>query len=391
MCYNLIMKRYALGMIFIGIILTLGGVAATRWTHNPEIVGSIPTPATNTLNQTKPTPDRGFSVNPKVKANKSVEINLTANTITLKADKDEILPIAYQAKEGKWFQTPTGYFRAGAKNKDHKSSLTGVFMPYAVQLYEDFFIHEIPFFEDGKKLTSAYTGGCIRLETEIAKRFFEFVDTGTPITIFKDFTGLALKEKYHKPVDLSLFWIRQSFNNPIRQTHKYSGNIDKIEFDYYQHAGVDLAPNYNDTEYQVYAIADGKIAGVWQNGSEDHGLGNTIIIDHGEFYALYGHLSRILKLGGEVKRGDTIGFIGNTGYGCDYWRIGEDGCDSKNPEDRHLHLEIKTKPVLENPEGADACEYKTGKGVCYGYVPDNPKNYGYLDPIEVLFDKSYPQ
>ena len=318
-------------------------------------------------------------IQPKLNAEKSVEINLTKKIIEL-WDGGKIiqtLPIAYQAKEGKWFQTPTGYFRTGIKDKDKISSLVGVSMPYSVQLYEDFFIHEIPSL-NGKKLTSEYTGGCIRLETEDAKSLFDFTEPDMPMVVYKDF-GM-LKPQYHAPVNLDQFWIRQNFNNPIRQTHKYGGNIDKIGLDYIQHTGVDLAPNSDVDDLGVYAIADGNVVGIWENG-DAHGLGNTIIINHGEFYALYAHLNwyvdwYTVKKEMAIKKGQIIGGIGNTGYGCNYWRIGEDGCESENPPDNHLHLEIKEKPVLENPPGED---------IYYGYTPTNPTNYGYMNPLEILF------
>ena len=62
----------------------------------------------------------------------------------------------------------------------------------------------------------------------------------------------------------------------------------------------------------VYATADGviKIAGNLGNG-----YGNHIVIDHGYSYnTLYGHLYKIkAKRGQRVKRGEVIGYVGNTG------------------------------------------------------------------------------
>src|SRR3990167_1147154 len=182
-------------------------------------------------------------------------INLTKGVIAFmdKGDVVDTVSIAYQAREGNWFQTPTGYFQVGAMNKNHRSSLTGVNMPYAVQIYEDFFMHEIPFFDDGVPLTSAYTGGCIRNETEDAKKIFEFVKPGMPIVVYKEIE--KIKDEYTSPVNPNQFWIKQNFNNPIRQTHKYGGNIDKIRLDYYQHTGVDFAPLPGAEDLEVYAIA----------------------------------------------------------------------------------------------------------------------------------------
>ncbi|MDP2650861.1 MAG: hypothetical protein Q8P04_02085, partial [bacterium] len=84
-----------------------------------------------------------------------------------------------------------------------------------------------------------------------------------------------------------------------------------------------------------------------------------------------------------------IGVAGNSGYGCDnFWRVGKDGCDSPSPADVHLHLEIKTKPVLENPEGGEVCESPDGGNrPCYGYAPDYPQKYGYINPLEFITEK----
>jgi murein DD-endopeptidase MepM/ murein hydrolase activator NlpD len=62
----------------------------------------------------------------------------------------------------------------------------------------------------------------------------------------------------------------------------------------------------------VYATANGvvEIAGNLGNG-----YGNHIVIDHGYSYnTLYGHLYKIkAKRGQKVKRGEVIGYVGNTG------------------------------------------------------------------------------
>ncbi|MEY3159938.1 MAG: hypothetical protein RLZZ49_1418, partial [Bacteroidota bacterium] len=62
----------------------------------------------------------------------------------------------------------------------------------------------------------------------------------------------------------------------------------------------------------VYATADGVIRVA---GNLGNGYGNHIVIDHGYSYnTLYGHLYRLkVKRGQAVKRGEVIGYVGNTG------------------------------------------------------------------------------
>ncbi|MEO1011087.1 MAG: M23 family metallopeptidase [Bacteroidota bacterium] len=62
----------------------------------------------------------------------------------------------------------------------------------------------------------------------------------------------------------------------------------------------------------IYATGDGKVTRADNNSS---GYGKHIRIDHGYGYiSLYAHLSKYnVKRGRKVKRGDLIGFVGNTG------------------------------------------------------------------------------
>jgi murein DD-endopeptidase MepM/ murein hydrolase activator NlpD len=82
----------------------------------------------------------------------------------------------------------------------------------------------------------------------------------------------------------------------------------------------------------IYATADGTIS----RTSKSHtGLGWSIKIDHGfGFETVYGHMSRfVVKKGQNVKRGQVIGYVGNTGK-------------STAP---HLHYEVHVNGRAENP------------------------------------------
>jgi murein DD-endopeptidase MepM/ murein hydrolase activator NlpD len=356
------------------------------------------------------------SIKPKICEKRVWEVNLSKNLIYFfeNCKLKEIIPIAYQAPEGKWYQTPTGYFRIGIKKEKHISSLFPVYMNYAVQMYEDFFIHEIPYYLDGKRVSSSFSGGCIRLETEYAKKFFNLAKPGDLIVSYKTLDNLKINPRFVFPVNLKEFFIRQRFNNPIRNRWTFS---EDRRIDYIQHAGIDLAPLPDAKDLNVYNIFDGKVIKIVKNGENDHGLGNVVItqinadatqinadVDINDnqhikdqrssaldqrlsaVYALYAHLSEInpkLKEGNFIKKGEVIGKVGATGYGCNYWRIGEDGCDKNSPLDIHLHFEIKTKPTLESPIEANCFVYGR-ETKCYGYTPDNPQNYGYLDPLKFL-------
>lgn len=95
------------------------------------------------------------------------------------------------------------------------------------------------------------------------------------------------------------------------------------------HTGVDFtAP----TGTPVYAPGNGVVKTVERNR---HGYGLMVVIDHGYGYeTLYAHLSRFnVRVGQEIKRGEIIGFVGNTGV-------------STAP---HLHYEVIRNGVKVNP------------------------------------------
>ena len=75
------------------------------------------------------------------------------------------------------------------------------------------------------------------------------------------------------------------------------------------HAGMDFtAPRGTP----IYATGDGKVI---QADAKSRGYGNHVRIDHGYGYVtLYAHMNKFnCKVGQKVKRGDVIGYVGNTG------------------------------------------------------------------------------
>lgn len=87
------------------------------------------------------------------------------------------------------------------------------------------------------------------------------------------------------------------------------------------HNGVDLVGEGYTLDY-VCAHSDGVVIAVENNynktDTSGRSYGNYVKIDHGNGYAtLYAHLkynSVPVKFGDKVKKGDVIGYMGNTGY-----------------------------------------------------------------------------
>jgi murein DD-endopeptidase MepM/ murein hydrolase activator NlpD len=95
------------------------------------------------------------------------------------------------------------------------------------------------------------------------------------------------------------------------------------------HPGIDIA---NSSLPLDVAADSGRVEFAGWDGS---GYGNMVLIDHGNGYKTrYGHMSVIMVISGQtVKRGDTIGRMGNTGH-------------STGP---HTHFEIYQNGMRVNP------------------------------------------
>ena len=104
------------------------------------------------------------------------------------------------------------------------------------------------------------------------------------------------------------------------------------------HPGLDISAPVGT---KVQAPADGVVVSVGQKG----GYGNSIIIEHGfGIVTRYGHLSGFnVKPGQRVKRGDVIGFVGDTGR-------------STAP---HLHYEVWVRDQAQNPIQYILDEYRS--------------------------------
>lgn len=104
------------------------------------------------------------------------------------------------------------------------------------------------------------------------------------------------------------------------------------------HGGIDISTPIGT---RIFAPADGVVLSAGVQG----GYGNSMIIDHGYgVVTRYGHLDAYaIRPGQRVRRGDLIGFVGNTGR-------------STGP---HLHYEVWVRDQAQNPIHFILDEYRT--------------------------------
>lgn len=109
------------------------------------------------------------------------------------------------------------------------------------------------------------------------------------------------------------------------------------------HRGIDIAGG-GIAGASACASKDGTVIAVNTSCTHDYpksgnccgnGYGNYVLVSHGDGYTtLYGHLQSVaVSVGDSVSQGQTIGYIGCTGYSTGY----------------HLHFEIRLDGVAQNP------------------------------------------
>lgn len=99
----------------------------------------------------------------------------------------------------------------------------------------------------------------------------------------------------------------------VRQASGFGTRVDPILKDRYgRHLGVDLAPKSGKQGEPIYVTGNGVVKAV---GYDAGGYGRYVLVDHGFGYETrYAHLSKALVVKGqEVKRGQMIAEMGNTG------------------------------------------------------------------------------
>ncbi len=173
-----------------GFLYPRGAAAPAAPVLAPPAPGAVPSPAAFDAGSWPALQNADFFAETKaafLAAKASfVEADLSAMTLRVYADGQVVkeVPILTKGREGSWWETPAGLYRIEAKLPNHFSGFGKVYMPWSLIFQGNFFIHGWPYYPDGTPVTSAYSGGCIRLSTDDAKAVYNLVQTGMPVLVY---------------------------------------------------------------------------------------------------------------------------------------------------------------------------------------------------------------
>lgn len=131
-----------------------------------------------------------------------VEANLTTMQLNVYQDGASVLqvPILTKGKPGSWWETPAGIYKIEAKEENHFSSFGKVYQPWSMIFQGNFFIHGWPYHADGTPVASTFSGGCVRLSTDDAKKVYDMVKVSMPVLVYEaSFSGDSSSYAFRPP------------------------------------------------------------------------------------------------------------------------------------------------------------------------------------------------
>ncbi len=148
-----------------------------------------------------------------------ITADLTAMSLSVYMGGEVALtvPMVAKGKVGSWWETPVGLYEIQSKEESHFSSFGQVNQPWSLAFQGNFFIHGIPTYPDGSEVSSTFSGGCIRLNTEDARKVYNLASTRMPVFVYKTpAKETTFRYQYKKPeIDATAFIVADVENGTI--------------------------------------------------------------------------------------------------------------------------------------------------------------------------------
>ncbi len=121
---------------------------------------------------------------PRVLQGKSIELNLSTFVLQLFENGERVATYEVAGKGNpKTTPTPTGRFKILKKRGLMLSNISYVWMPYSMQFSGPYYLHGIPYYRNGKMVTTQYSGGCVRLPHGVDQAVYDWAEPGTAVVI----------------------------------------------------------------------------------------------------------------------------------------------------------------------------------------------------------------
>ncbi|MDD3190692.1 MAG: L,D-transpeptidase [Candidatus Pacebacteria bacterium] len=124
---------------------------------------------------------------PYITEGKYIDISISNQVMTIFEDGFKVNE--FLISTGRYgMSTPLGEFSVKSKEVNHWSNRYKLWMPYSMNFYGPYFIHELPYWPNGyhegeEHLGTKVSHGCIRLGIGPARYVFDWAEIGTPIYV----------------------------------------------------------------------------------------------------------------------------------------------------------------------------------------------------------------
>jgi hypothetical protein len=247
------------GYLTVGILMFLLFASSFLYAYSPLVERTAK--AVSVVPETEKAPPYPYEKDHVVVFLDDMRIELRNGTTTLAS-----MDIVSKGKPGSYYETIGGSYENDYKIRNHFSSIGKVYLPYAVHVFGNFFIHGIPYYPDGNKVSSEYSGGCIRLADEDAKRVYTFVSTGVPMVVVQD--------------DMSEFYPTERTEDTFSsmETTRYMATIVSLEVLKQDEKIQDLDSTYTTRRRLIPRLLNDKDDSVIGQLSE--GVGEKVFLDY---------------------------------------------------------------------------------------------------------------
>lgn len=82
-----------------------------------------------------------------------------------------------------WGGTAAGLYKIISKYKIAFSGVAEVYMPYAMNFYGKYYLHGVPYYEEGDKRFENVTGGCVQLSDKDSETIFNLTEKEIPVLV----------------------------------------------------------------------------------------------------------------------------------------------------------------------------------------------------------------